>query len=75
MNSAAGLGGLIISKTFLFNWNFAFPLIGAVVIGGTLGSYLTNTKFNINSIRIFTAILVTYVGLRLILLHSFGVKI
>lgn len=75
VNSAAGLGGLIISKTFLFNWNFAFPLIGAVVIGGTLGSYLTNSKFNINSIRILTAILVTYVGLRLILLHSFGVKI
>lgn len=75
VNSAAGLSGLLISKSFMVRWDIALPLIVAVVLGGTFGSYLTNSKLNINSIRMLTAILVTYVGLRLILLHSFGVKI
>ncbi len=75
VNSAAGLTGLLVSQSFIVNKQLIIPLIAAVVIGGSIGSYLTNSKFNINTIRILTAILVTYVGLRLALLHGFGIQI
>lgn len=75
VNSAAGLTGLFVSDSFVVDKNLIFPLIVSVVVGGSVGSYLTNSKFKINTIRIMTAILVTYVGLRLVLLHGFGIQI
>lgn len=74
-NSASGLAGLVVADSFQFNIEFALPLLIAVIVGGSLGSYLSNSKFNIHLIRGVTAILVAYVGLRLILLHGFGVSI
>ena len=74
-NSASGLAGLLVSNSFQFNTAFALPLLFAVVGGGSIGSYLSNSKFNIHLIRGLTAVLVAYVGLRLILLHGFGLKI
>ena len=74
-NSASGLLGLLASESFEFRMEFALPLLVAVVIGGSLGSYLSNSKFNIHLIRGLTAILVAYVGMRLILLHGFGLKV
>ncbi|MEM6734885.1 MAG: sulfite exporter TauE/SafE family protein [Bacteroidota bacterium] len=74
-NSAAGLVGLVIADSFQFNKKFALPLLFAVIGGGSLGSYLSNNRFNIHLIRVLTAILVAYVGLRLILLYGFGVKV
>jgi len=75
VNSTSGLIGLIYSGSFVFNNKTILPLIAAAVLGGAIGSYLTNSKFNLNMIRLLTAILVTYVGLRLILLHGFGVRV
>lgn len=74
-NSAAGLFGLVMANAFRFDTDFALPLLIAVMVGGSLGSYLSNNKFDIHLIRSLTAILVAYVGLRLILLHGFAVKI
>ena len=74
-NSASGLIGLLVSNSFELNVGFAFPLLIAVIAGGALGSYLSNSKFNIHLIRGLTAILVAYVGLRLILLHGAGIRI
>lgn len=74
-NSASGLLGLLIADSFHFNKKFAFPLLFAVIAGGGLGSYLSNNTFNIHLIRGLTAILVAYTGLRLIVLHAFGVKV
>jgi len=74
-NSASGLAGLLVADSFQFDMDFALPLLIAVILGGSLGSYLSNSKFNIHLIRGLTAILVGYVGLRLILLHGFGVSI
>jgi uncharacterized membrane protein YfcA len=75
VNSAAGLIGLKVAGTFQINYEFIFRLIIAVVLGGIFGSYLSSKKFNLKFLGILTAILVFYVGLRLILLHGFGIRI
>ncbi|OBX25426.1 hypothetical protein LX77_01670 [Gelidibacter algens] len=75
VNSLAGLVGLNVAGTFRLDYDLVFNLIIAVVLGGSLGSYLSNKKFNLKFLGILTAILVFYVGLRLILLHGFGIKI
>ncbi len=75
VNSVAGLIGLNVAGTFHLDYNLIIKLIIAVVLGGSLGSYLSNKKFNLKFLGILTAILVSYVGLRLILLYGFGIKI
>ncbi|NBC67155.1 MAG: TSUP family transporter [Bacteroidetes bacterium] len=75
VNSIAGLIGLTVAGTFQINQELIFQLIIAVVLGGSIGSYLTNEKFNVRIIGVLTAILVMYVGLRLVLLHGFGIRI
>lgn len=74
-NSASGLAGLLVADSFRFDSRFALPLLLAVIVGGSLGSYLSNSRFNIHLIRGLTAILVAYVGLRLVLLHGFQIRI
>lgn len=74
-NSATGLAGLLVADAFQLNFRFALPLLIAVILGGSLGSYLSNSKINIRVIGALTAILVAYVGLRLIWLHGFAIKI
>ncbi|MEX0769490.1 MAG: sulfite exporter TauE/SafE family protein [Balneolaceae bacterium] len=75
VNSISGLIGLNIAGTFQVNQNLIFQLIIAVVLGGSIGSYLSNEKFNVRIIGVLTAILVMYVGVRLVLLHGFGIRI
>jgi len=75
VNSLSGLVGLHVAGTFRLNQSLMLQLVVAVVLGGSLGSYLSNRKFNLKFLGILTSILVLYVGLRLILLHGFGVKI
>lgn len=74
-NSAAGLIGLLVSGSFQFDSEFSFPLLIAVILGGGLGSYLSNSKFNVQVIRGLTATLVFYVGLRIVLFHGFDIQI
>lgn len=75
VNSIAGLIGLTVAGTFQINEDLIFQLIIAVVLGGSIGSYLTNEKFNVRIIGVLTAFLVMYVGLRLVLLHGFEIRI
>ena len=75
VNSVSGLIGLNVAGTFKLNNALMLQLIVAVVIGGSIGSYLSNKKFNLKFLGVLTSILVLYVGFRLILLHGFGVKI
>ncbi len=75
VNSISGVIGLTMAGTFHLNQDLIFQLILAVVLGGSIGSYLSNEKFNLRILGVLTAILVVYVGLRLILLHGFGIKI
>ncbi len=75
VNSVAGLIGLSVAGTFHLNAELIVKLVIAVVLGGSLGAYLSNIKFNLRFIGILTALLVVYVGLRLVLLHGFGVRV
>ncbi len=75
VNSIAGLVGLNVAETFHLNYDLIFKLIIAVLLGGAIGSYLSSKRFNLKFLGILTAILVLYVGLRLILMHGFGIKI
>ncbi|WP_143960943.1 sulfite exporter TauE/SafE family protein [Litoribacter populi] len=75
VNSIAGLVGLQMAGTFQINYDLIYKLIIAVILGGIIGSYLSSKKFNLKFLGILTSILVFYVGIRLILLHGFGIKI
>jgi uncharacterized membrane protein YfcA len=75
VNSISGVIGLNVAGTFRLNSGLMLQLVVAVVIGGSIGSYLSNKKFNLKFLGVLTSILVLYVGLRLILLHGFGIKI
>ncbi len=75
VNSIAGIVGLNIAGTFKLDYDLIFKLIIAVVIGGSMGSYLSSKKFNLKILGILTALLVLYVGLKLILNYGFGIQI
>lgn len=75
VNSLAGIGGLLLSDAFRFEIPFLFYLIAAVIAGGQIGSRLTVNVLNPRLIKLLTACLVLYVGLRLVLLHSMGIII
>jgi uncharacterized membrane protein YfcA len=75
VNSVSGLIGLATAGTFQLDENLIWKLLIAVVLGGSAGSYLSNKKFNLRFLGVLTAILVMYVGIRLLLLHGFGIKI
>ncbi|MBN7816207.1 sulfite exporter TauE/SafE family protein [Algoriphagus pacificus] len=75
VNSIAGLIGLTVAGTFEFDTELIWKLILAVVLGGSIGSYLSSKKFNLRFLGGLTALLVIYVGLRLVLLHGFNIKI
>ena len=75
VNSLAGLVGLNVAGTFRLDYDLILKLIIAVILGGSLGSYLSSKKFNLKILGILTAVLVFYVGLKLILDHGFGIQI
>jgi len=75
VNSISGVIGLHMAGTFKLNSELMLQLVVAVVMGGSIGSYLSNKKFNLKFLGVLTSILVLYVGLRLILLHGFGIQI
>lgn len=75
VNSLAGLIGLNMAGTFHVNYDLIVKLIIAVVLGGSLGSYLSNKRFNLKFLGFLTAMLVLYVGLRLVLSHGFDIHI
>lgn len=74
VNSASGLIGLIVADSYQFDPATSLPLLIAVIIGGGLGSHLSNSTLNIHLIRGLTALLVLYVGIRIVLMHGFGIK-
>ncbi|MBI1221029.1 MAG: TSUP family transporter [Bacteroidetes bacterium] len=75
VNSMAGLLGLMMAGTFQLPFELLLALVVAVGLGGLLGSFLSNKKLRLNGIGILTAMLVIYVGLRILLLHLWGIYI
>jgi uncharacterized protein len=62
VNSISGLVGQLIQNKFTLDWQFALPLMFAVLLGGQLGSRFSNIKLNQAWVRQITAALVFYAG-------------
>jgi len=67
VNSLAGIGGLLASQTFEVPWPELLGLLAAVGLGGQLGVRMTLIKISAKGIRLMTAILVLFVGIRVLL--------
>jgi len=70
LNSIAGLLGQFANPNFTFNFQFAVPLIIAVFIGGQIGTRLNIAHFKPNTIRILTAVLIAFVGVRILIKYA-----
>lgn len=75
VNSIVGLIGLKIAGTLTLNLEVVYQLVIAVVLGGLAGSYLSSKKFNLKFLGVLTALLVFYVGTKIILQHGFDISI
>lgn len=67
-NSISGLAGQFIRNATI-DWLFVLPLLGAVLIGGQIGSRLGAKKFNPLYIRRITAVLILIAGLNILKDH------
>ena len=75
VNSLAGLTGHVLRSGLDFRGETILPLVLAVFIGGQVGSRITTRYFNQRVVKALTALLILYVGIRLILLQVFGIQI
>ncbi|WP_109831897.1 sulfite exporter TauE/SafE family protein [Reichenbachiella versicolor] len=75
VNSLAGLIGLAYANTLKFNSSLSWKLILGVSIGGLIGAFLSNQRLNNKAIGFITALLVIYVGAKLVLKYSLGILI
>ncbi len=71
VNSIAGLLGQYQNTDFYFEPNIAFILMLTVFFGGQIGSRLSSSKLSPLTIKRITAILIVFVGLRIIYKHLF----
>ncbi len=75
VNSVAVLCGQLYSGHFRLAMPLALILLAAVALGGQLGSRLSLRVIRPAVVRGLTGILVSYIGLKLVLLYAIGVKI
>ena len=69
-NSISGLAGLLVSGTLNISWSTTIVLLLAVLLGGQLGVRFSLRKASPKAIRIGTAVLVMFVGLRILVLKG-----
>ncbi|NND16241.1 MAG: sulfite exporter TauE/SafE family protein [Eudoraea sp.] len=74
-NSISGITGLLVSGTFDVPWDKAGFLFLAVLLGGQLGVRFSLKKFNANSIRLLTALLVFIVGIRILVSNGLNISV
>ena len=70
-NSISGLLGQVYNPNFTINWNITIILVITVFIGGQIGSKLSNKTLSPIQIKKATAILISFVGVRLLLKYLF----
>ena len=68
VNSISGLAGQL-SQSSKIDWNFVWPLLIAVFLGGQIGSRLGARKFNPIYIKRITAVLILLAGLNILRDH------
>lgn len=70
VNSMAGITGLLVNDTFDVPWLQASALLVAVFLGGQLGIRISLNRFSAQSIRLLTAVLVFFVGIRVLVTNG-----
>lgn len=70
VNSASSLFGYLSNGTFELPWREAIALVAAVFIGGQLGIRISLSRFTGKSIKVITAVLVLFVGVRVLLVNG-----
>ncbi|TKD66063.1 sulfite exporter TauE/SafE family protein [Flavobacterium sp. ASW18X] len=75
VNSIAGLVGLISAGTLKVIWPEIMLLLVAVFLGGQLGVRISLGKFTAKAIRLLTALLVLFVGLRVFLINGLNLNL
>ena len=75
VNSISGIIGLFASGTFEVYWPELMLLILAVFLGGQLGVRMALIKISPKRLRIFTAILVFFVGFRVLISNGLQLNI
>ncbi len=73
VNSISGITGLLSSSSFEIFWPEILALLFAVLLGGQLGVRISLGRLSAKRIRILTAVLVFFVGLRVLLNNGFEV--
>ena len=71
VNSIAGLLGQYSNPDFEINWNLTSILIITVLIGGQIGSRLSNQFLNPIQLKKATAVLIAFVSLRILIKYLF----
>jgi len=71
VNSVAGLAGQIANPNFYLDYGFVIPLALAVLLGGQIGVRLGAGPFKPKLIKILTAVLIAFVGIRILVKYSF----
>lgn len=66
VNSASGLLGQLIKRSFVLDWRVILPLAIAVFFGGQIGSRLSSQKLNVNVLKKLTATLILFVSIRIL---------
>lgn len=66
VNSIAGLFGQQLSFDFVINWHFILLLLITVFIGGQIGNKISNSFFSAIQLKKATAILIAFVGIRIL---------
>ena len=68
VNSISGLAGQL-SQSSKIDWNFVWPLLIAVFLGGQIGSRLGAQTFNPLYIKRITAVLILLAGVYIVIVH------
>lgn len=75
VNSVAGLAGQFVKTQFMIDYSVMIPLALTVFAGGQIGSRLGSKYLDPNIVKSLTALLVMYVGLRILLYHLWEINI
>ncbi|RPE09308.1 sulfite exporter TauE/SafE family protein [Chitinophaga lutea] len=67
VNSIAGLAGQAAKGAMAFQWSFTLPLLAAVIVGGQVGSRMSAAWLKPRWVEAFTAALILYAGVRLLI--------
>lgn len=71
VNSISGLLGQYYNPVFSIDWNLTSILLITVFIGGQIGSRISNRYFSSIQLKKATAILIAFVGLRILIKYLF----